>query len=85
MMRKMIFLTMLSVLLVLFPTACTEKNPAADSGASQTENGTNTAETEPAAAEQLTVRFGDNGAPFTMYLEDNDTVAAIAHHVGSTD
>ncbi len=84
-MRKKIFLTLLSALLVLFLTACAEKNPAADSGTSQPVNGSNTAETEPAAAEQLTVCFGDNGAPFTMYLEDNDTAAAIARHVGSTD
>lgn len=36
-------------------------------------------------ASQLEVRFGDNGAPFIMHLESNDTAAAIAHYVGSTD
>lgn len=84
-MRKKIFLTLLSALMVLFLTACAEKDPAADSVASQPVSGNNTAETEPAAVEQLTVRFGDNGAPFTMYLEDNDTAAAIARHVGTAD
>lgn len=39
---------------------------------------------EPAAAPTaLTVRFGDDGAPFTMQLEDNETAAAIAGYVGT--
>ncbi len=33
----------------------------------------------------LVVRFGDNGEPFTMHLYDNDTAAAIARHVGTSD
>lgn len=48
-------------------------------------NGSNTPETEASATDQLIVRFGDNGAPFTMDLEDNSTAAAIARHVGSAD
>lgn len=40
---------------------------------------------ENAAASQLEVRFGDNGAAFTMKLEDNDTAAAIKKHVGTAD
>lgn len=43
------------------------------------ETETNTSTTE------LVVRFGDDGAPFTMYLYDNDTAAAIADYVGTTD
>ena len=38
---------------------------------------------EPEAPATLTVRFGDGGDPFTLYLEDNDTAAAIARHVGT--
>lgn len=34
---------------------------------------------------ELTVQFGDNGAPFTMYLYDNSTAAAIAGYVGTAD
>lgn len=34
---------------------------------------------------QLEVRFGDQGAPFMMMLEDNETAAAIARYVGTTD
>ena len=39
---------------------------------------------EAGGATTLTVRFG-NSAPFTMHLEDNDTAAAIARHVGTAD
>ena len=35
--------------------------------------------------EELTVRFGDEGEPFTMHLYDNDTASAIARHVGTSD
>lgn len=37
------------------------------------------------AAEELTVRFGDDGDPFVMHLYDNDTAAAIARYVGTSD
>jgi len=37
------------------------------------------------AATDLVVRFGDDGEPFTMHLYDNDTAAAIARHVGTSD
>lgn len=40
---------------------------------------------ETAAASQLEVRFGDNGAAYTMTLKDNDTAAAIKKHVGTAD
>ncbi len=36
------------------------------------------------AVTELVVRFGDDGAPFTMHLYDNDTAAAIAGHVGTS-
>lgn len=34
---------------------------------------------------ELEVRFGDEGAPFMMKLEDNETAAAIARYVGTSD
>lgn len=34
---------------------------------------------------ELVVRFGDEGEPFTMALEDNSTAQAIAGYVGTTD
>lgn len=37
------------------------------------------------AATELYVRFGDDGAPFTMHLYENGTAAAIARHVGTAD
>lgn len=36
-------------------------------------------------ATELIVRFGDEGAPFTMQLENNSTAAAIAGYVGTSD
>lgn len=36
-------------------------------------------------ATSLQVNFGDNGAPFTLELEDNDTARAVAYHVGTSD
>lgn len=34
---------------------------------------------------ELEVRFGDDGEPFLMQLEDNDTARAIAGYVGTSD
>ena len=36
-------------------------------------------------AAELVVRFGDGGDPFILHLYDNDTAAAIARHVGTSD
>ena len=52
-------------------------NESGGSGAAFSDNST--------TATELYVRFGDNGASFTMYLYDNDTAAAIARHVGTAD
>lgn len=41
-------------------------------------------EVETIEGSHLTVRFG-NSAPFTLYLEGNDTAAAIARHMGTAD
>ncbi|MDO4554581.1 MAG: cyclophilin-like fold protein [Lachnospiraceae bacterium] len=35
--------------------------------------------------DELTVHFGDEGEPFTMHLEDNETAAAITGYVGTSD
>jgi len=36
-------------------------------------------------AAELTARFGYEGKSFTLHLYDNDTAAAIARHVGTSD
>lgn len=36
-------------------------------------------------ASELTARFGYEGETFTLHLYDNDTAAAIAKHVGTSD
>ena len=76
-MRKKWFPILLSALLVLSLAACAEKDSAANSSTTQPVD-ESSVEMETSAADQLTVRFGNSGAPFTMYLEDNDTAAAIA-------
>ena len=81
MMWKRFFLLLLSVLLVLSLTACGKKDSSADSSTSQTESESSTAEAK--TADRLIVRFGGNGASFTMYLEDNDTAKKIAEYVGT--
>ncbi len=42
-----------------------------------------TPESEPETAGTLQVSFGADGTPFTMYIYDNPTAAAIARHVGT--
>lgn len=36
-------------------------------------------------ATELVFRFGDEGEPFSMHLYDNNTAAAIASHLGTSD
>lgn len=51
---------------------------AADGGAAEESPTT-------AGVAQLEVRFGDDGEPFVLQLEDNATAAAIAGHVGTSN
>lgn len=37
------------------------------------------------AGSELEVRFGDDGEPFMMQMEDNETAAAIVRYVGTSD
>ncbi len=55
------------------------------SGTSSTQNTSSTPspESKPKTAGTLRVQFGADGAPFTMYIYDNPTAAAIARHVGT--
>lgn len=48
-------------------------------------SGTNNSSSSAATATKLSVCFGDDGAPFTLHLYDNDTAKAIARHVGTSD
>lgn len=49
------------------------------------ENQTGGNQTMESGGTQLEVRFGDNGKPFMMTLLDNETAAAIARYVGTSD
>lgn len=51
----------------------------------ETEAGSTTETQTAGRVTELEVRFGDEGEPFMMHLEDNETAAAIARHVGTTD
>ena len=85
-MRKVLLSLLAAAVLALPLAAC---GPEAGESA-PSEVPSQAVETTPApsggagGAATLTVRFG-NSAPFTMHLEDNDTAAAIARHVGTAD
>ncbi|QNM05310.1 cyclophilin-like fold protein [Qiania dongpingensis] len=98
--RRPSLLLALSLVFVMILAGCSQTNgtegddspsstPEVSSVPSSTpdstdDRGDSSSETAAAAAE-LYVRFGDNGASFTMHLYDNDTAAAIARHVGTAD
>lgn len=85
--RNVIFFLLLSALLALSLAACSEKSGSPDNEAFQPAagavSGSKEGQDNPASA--LTVRFGHGGSSFDLYLEDNDTAAAIARHVGTAD
>ncbi len=62
------------------PTTAPASSPAESQPKSSPESAP-----EAESAASLTVNFGDQGAPFTLHLYDNDTAAAIARHVGTAD
>ena len=72
-----------------------DDNDAGDDSHAQTENagrneasGPNDGESQDFSqvdTTELEVHFGDNGAPYTLQLEDNDTARAVAYHVGTSD
>lgn len=63
-------------------TAAPTTSITQESGSPAGDRGTDTPEL-PAGAEALEVRFGDDGEPFIMNLDDNPTAAAIAGYVGT--
>ena len=60
-------------------------------GVSDTETDSNAASSDAVGGQtasqisELEVRFGDDGEPFQMHLEENETAAAIARYVGTSD
>ncbi len=83
-MEKRFLSLLLSVLLALVLTACSEKagEPVDETSQAVTEDSSE-GQNDPAST--LTVRFGHGGDSFDLYLEDNDTAAGIARHVGTAD
>lgn len=95
--RRFSFLLVLSLMIVMILTGCSQSNggggattsnatPSADSASSNFGSGGADNSGDPSeTTTELYVRFGDDGAPFTMRLYDNDTAAAIARHVGTAE
>lgn len=93
------FVFMVSIAVISIAAAVTgcgrDDNDAGDDSLAQTENagrneasGSNDDESQDFSqvdTTELEVHFGDNGAPFTIELEDNDTARAVAYHVGTSD
>ena len=66
-------------------TEGTADNAADTEGTSGTENQGGGNQTAERGSAQLEVRFGDSGEAFMMTLLDNETAAAIARYVGTSD
>ncbi len=60
-------------------------NPGQDSASGLNASDTEEEQNVSAGAAALEVRFGDDGDPFIMELENNETAAAIAGYVGTAD
>lgn len=94
--KKFAVLCMALVMGAMLP-GCKEQNVSSSAGGDTTPGGNasgvqaesdlgNGTETDPVQTpEEMVVRFGDAGEPFTMHLYENDTAAAIARHVGTSD
>ena len=94
--RRVFLLLALSLVFVMMLAGCTQSNgtgsettsnaaPSANSASPNAGSGNADNSGGSAASSELYVRFGDDGAPFTMHLYDNDTAAAIARHVGTAE
>ena len=97
--RRFSLLLALSLLFVMVLAGCGQSNGAGSDTSPSSNSSTNSSTPNRASgntdgstpletaatATELYVRFGDDGAPFTMHLYDNDTAAAIARHVGTAD
>lgn len=66
-------------------SAGTTMSTGQDTGTGNAGTGAEEAGEELTGASALEVRFGDDGAPFVMQMEDNATAAAIAGYVGTAD
>lgn len=56
-----------------------------DAGLSDNDSAAGAKNTPSQSETELIARFGEEGEPFTLHLYENDTAAAIAKHVGTSD
>lgn len=80
-MKRKILLTVTLALTLAAMAGCGNKE---DTAVSETTESI-TEESGDAEVSELTVRFGDDGEPFTLHLYDNDTAKTIAGFVGMGD
>lgn len=80
-MKRKILLTVTLALTLAAMAGCGNKE---DTAVSETTESI-TEESADADVSELTVRFGDDGEPFTLHLYDNDTAKTIAGFVGMGD
>lgn len=91
-MKKILGIAAVIMITTVFMGGCAEKENSesstgqntADMGSTDTAEG-ETGFQEDAKVSELEVRFGDDGKPFTLKLENNKTAAAIARYVGTSD
>lgn len=81
-----------SIIIILAITVTAMLAGCGNSEENRRESGTDNTVTDseengavPAGAKTLEVRFGDEGDPFVIQLENNTTAAAIAGYVGTAD
>lgn len=91
-MKKIIRIVTAIMITTVFMAGCTKKEDSGSSGqdTSQSKSTNIEAEEENRGQEgskvtELHVQFGDDGTSFDLHLEDNQTAAAIAGYVGSSD
>lgn len=91
-MKKILGIVTVIMITAAFTAGCTKKENSGGSGqdTSETERTSEAAEKEAVGQEEskvteLSVQFGDDGKSFVLHLEDNQTAAAIARHVGTSD
>lgn len=80
-MKRKILLTVTLALMLAAMAGCGNKEEAVVSETTESI----TEESADADVSELTVRFGDDGEPFTLHLYDNDTAKTIAGFVGMGD
>lgn len=98
MMKKILTLTLATLMVVMSFTGCSSQNTGnsseakVESGNNETKSDSSTDKSNTGSGDNaigklpnLKIGFGPNGNAFTLHLYDNNTAAEIARHVGEAD